>query len=161
MAIFIGFGWIAYDRQSTRDYLNDLESGWKPRRVQAAYELSKILVSDPLALQKEEGAKAQVRRLFQEADDPEMKRYLALVLGRTGDQEALPCSSSLDDEDERTRSTRSGRSVCWAPTGQEPLTALGDQDPAPQDRGVRVGELNDPSVVPASGRSSTTPPPTA
>ena len=26
VAIFIGFGWIAYDRQSTRDYLGDLES---------------------------------------------------------------------------------------------------------------------------------------
>jgi hypothetical protein len=25
VAIFIGFGWIAYDRQSTRDYLNDLD----------------------------------------------------------------------------------------------------------------------------------------
>src|SRR6185295_20296642 len=39
VAVFIGFGWIAYDKQSTTDYLNDLQSWWKPRRVQAAYEL--------------------------------------------------------------------------------------------------------------------------
>ncbi|HEX3128390.1 MAG TPA: HEAT repeat domain-containing protein [Thermoanaerobaculia bacterium] len=105
VAIFIGFGWIAYDRQSTRDYLSDLESGWKPRRVQAAYELSKILVSDPRALDKEPGAKAQVRRLFEEADDAEMRRYLALVLGRTGDREALPLltTAASEDEDDRTR----------------------------------------------------------
>ncbi|HVG08584.1 MAG TPA: HEAT repeat domain-containing protein [Thermoanaerobaculia bacterium] len=153
VAIFIGFGWIAYDRQSTRDYLNDLESGWKPRRVQAAYELSKILVSDPQALEKEQGAKGQVRRLFQEADDPEMKRYLALVMGRTGDREALPLLvEALNGEDERTRIY-----ALWSlgmlgdPQAREPLAAaLGDKDP-----GIRkiaafaLGELDDRSVVPS------------
>jgi HEAT repeat protein len=151
VAIFIGFGWIAYDRQSTRDYLNDLESTWKPRRVQAAYELSKILVSDPSALEKEEGAKAQVRRLFQEADDPEMKRYLALVLGRTGDREALPLLvGALNGEDDRTRIY-----ALWAlgilgdPQAREPLTAaLTDQDPGIRKTAAfALGELNDPSVV--------------
>ena len=53
VAVFIGFGWIAYDRQSTSDYLNDLHSSWKPRRAQAAYELSKILTADPTALDEE------------------------------------------------------------------------------------------------------------
>jgi len=33
VGVFIGFGWIAYDRQTTTDYLNDLQSWWKPRRV--------------------------------------------------------------------------------------------------------------------------------
>ena len=153
VAIFIGFGWIAYDRQSTRDYLNDLESGWKPRRVQAAYELSKILVSDPKALEKEAGAKAQVRRLFQEADDAEMKRYLALVLGRTGDREAVPLLvQALEGDDERTRIY-----ALWAlgilgdPQARGPLTAaLSDQD-----AGIRktatfaLGELGDRSVIPS------------
>ncbi|HEX6864863.1 MAG TPA: HEAT repeat domain-containing protein, partial [Thermoanaerobaculia bacterium] len=149
----IGFGWIAYDRQSTRDYLNDLESSWKPRRVQAAYELSKILVSDPKALEKEEGARAQVRRLFLEADDPEMKRYLALVLGRTGDREALPLLvQALEDEDDRTRIY-----ALWAlgilgdPRAREPLAAaLADQDPGIRKTAAfALGELNDPAVVPS------------
>lgn len=152
VAIFIGFGWIAYDRQTTRDYLNDLESGWKPRRVQAAYELSKILVSDPQALAKEQGAKAQVRRLFQEADDPEMKRYLALVLGRTGDREALPLLvQALEDEDDRTRIY-----ALWAlgilgdPRAREPLAeALSDPDPGLRKTAAfALGELNDPAVIP-------------
>ncbi len=152
VAIFIGFGWIAYDRQSTRDYLNDLESGWKPRRVQAAYELSKILVTDPRALEQEPGAKAQVRRLFEEADDPEMKRYLALVLGRTGDREALPLlTAALDSDDDRTRIY-----AMWA------LGILGDaraRDPlvkalTDDDAGIRktaafaLGELQDPTAIP-------------
>ena len=152
VAIFIGFGWIAYDRQTTRDYLNDLESGWKPRRVQAAYELSKILVSDPRALEKEQGARAQVRRLFEEADDPEMKRYLALVLGRTGDREALPLLvQALEDEDDRTRIY-----ALWAlgilgdPRAREPLTrALSDPDPGLRKTAAfALGELNDPAVIP-------------
>jgi HEAT repeat protein len=152
VAIFIGFGWIAYDRQSTRDYLNDLESGWKPRRVQAAYELSKILVSDPRALDKEPGARAQVRRLFQEADDPEMRRYLALVLGRTGDRESLPLLvQALDDADDRTRIY-----ALWAlgilgdARAREPLgKALSDEDPGIRKTAAyALGELRDPAAVP-------------
>ncbi len=50
VAVFVGFGWIAYDHHSIDDYLNDLKSGWRPRRAQAAYELSKILTADPDAL---------------------------------------------------------------------------------------------------------------
>jgi HEAT repeat protein len=152
VAIFIGFGWIAYDRQSTRDYLGDLESGWKPRRVQAAYELSKILVSDPRALDKEPGAKAQVRRLFQEADDPEMRRYLALVLGRTGDREALPLlTAAASDEDDRTRIySLWALGILGDARAREPLAkALSDED-----AGIRktaafaLGELRDPSAIP-------------
>ena len=152
VAIFIGFGWIAYDRQSTRDYLGDLESGWKPRRVQAAYELSKILVSDPRALDKEPGAKAQVRRLFQEADDPEMRRYLALVLGRTGDREALPLlTEAANDEDDRTRIY-----ALWAmgilgdARARDPLAkALSDEDPGIRKTAAfALGELRDPSAIP-------------
>ena len=152
VAIFIGFGWIAYDRQSTRDYLGDLESSWKPRRVQAAYELSKILVSDPRALDKEPGARAQVRRLFEEAEDPEMRRYLALVLGRTGDREALPLlTAAASDEDDRTRIY-----ALWAmgilgdARARDPLAkALSDEDPGIRKTAAfALGELRDPSAVP-------------
>ncbi|MES1240161.1 MAG: HEAT repeat domain-containing protein [Acidobacteriota bacterium] len=152
VAIFIGFGWIAYDRQSTRDYLGDLESGWKPRRVQAAYELSKILVSDPRALDKEPGAKAQVRRLFQEADDAEMRRYLALVLGRTGDREALPIlTAALDDEDDRTRIyALLALGMLGDARARDPLAkALTDEDPGIRKAAAfALGELRDPSAIP-------------
>src|SRR6185369_686105 len=50
---------------------------------QAAYELSKILTNDPHALDQEPGAREQVRRMFKEASEPEVKQYLALVLRRT------------------------------------------------------------------------------
>jgi HEAT repeat protein len=152
VAVFIGFGWIAYDRQTTSDYVNDLQSFWKPRRVQAAYELSKILVSDPKALDKEPGARAEVRRLFREAEEPEMRQYLALVLGRTKDREAAPLlTAALDDPDDKTRiyalwslgalGDRQARGALEA--------SLGDADPGIRKTAAfALGELGDRTAVP-------------
>jgi HEAT repeat protein len=152
VTVFIGFGWIAYDRQTTTDYLNDLQSWWKPRRVQAAYELSKILVADPRALEQEPGARQEVRRLFREAEDAEMRQYLALVLGRTGDREAVPLlTAALDDPDDKTRIY-----ALWAlgtlgdPSAREALeAALGDSDPGIRKTAAfALGELGDRAAVP-------------
>lgn len=100
VGVFVGFGWVAYDKNSTGDYLNDLRSSWRPRRAQAAYELSKILVADPTALDDEPELRREVGRLFQESEDAEMRRYLALVLGHTGDPEAVPLLvEALEDPD--------------------------------------------------------------
>jgi HEAT repeat protein len=152
VAIFVGFGWIAYERQGTSDYLNDLQSWWKPRRVQAAYELSRILVTDPDALAQEPGAQAELRRIFQTTEDPEMRRYLALVLGRTRDPGALPLlTAALDDPDEESRIY-----ALWA------LGALGDPAAVPElterlddpDPGIRktaayaLGAVGGRSAVP-------------
>lgn len=131
VGIFIGFGWIAYDRHSTEDYLNDLRSGWRPRRAQAAYELSKILVVDPAALDDTPGAKEELRELYQQAERGEEKRYLSLVLGYTRDPEAVPLLiESLADPDSETRIY-----ALWAlgtsgdPRAESALTlALQDED---------------------------------
>lgn len=153
VAVFVGFGWIAYDHQDIDDYLNDLRSSWRPRRAQAAYELSKILVADPDALALDPAASAEVRRLFVEAEDVEIKRYLALVLGYTSDAEAVPVlRKALDAEtDSQTRIY-----LLWAMGG------IGDSSALPallaeldsDDAGIRkvaayaIGELGDPSAVP-------------
>ncbi len=151
VAVFIGFGWIAYERQSTRDYLNDLRSSWRPRRAQAAYELSKILLADPGALDDAPGVKEEVRRLFAEAEDEEMRRYLALVLGYTRDPEAVPLlTGALAEAGPELRVY-----VLWA------LGAVGDPRAGPPlvaalseaDAGLRktaafaLGELGDPGAV--------------
>jgi len=104
VAVFIGFGWVAYEHNTVSDYLNDLNSSWRPRRAQAAYELSKILIADPEALTDDVAAQAEIRHQFEEADDDVMRRYLALVLGRTGDPQAVPLLiQALDDPDSQTR----------------------------------------------------------
>jgi HEAT repeat protein len=151
--VFIGFGWIAYESNSVSDYLNDMRSGWRPRRAQAAYELSKILVADPGALDEDPSVRVELRRLFQEAEDEEMRRYLALVLGYTKDPQAVPLLvDALDDEDSQIRIY-----ALWAlgalgdPRAEQPLVeAL--EDP---DAGVRktaafaLGELGRVDAAPA------------
>jgi HEAT repeat protein len=152
VGVFIGFGWIAYEKKATSDYIDDLQSSWGPRRRQAAYELSKILVTQPDALRTEPGAAAEVRRLFREGEDKQLRQYLALVLGHTRDPQALPLLvEALDDDDSQTRIY-----AAWAlgsigdPGALEPLAgALKDPD-----AGIRktaayaLGALGDPAAIP-------------
>ncbi len=153
VAVFVGFGWIAYDRHTTKDYLNDLRSGWKPRRAQAAYELSKILVADPQALDETPGAREELRQLFRDTEPGDMKRYLALVLGYTGDPESVPLLvESLDDPDSETRIySLWALGAVGAPEARPPLeNSLRDPD-----AGIRktaayaLGELGDPGSIAA------------
>lgn len=153
VGIFVGFGWIAYDRQTTADYLNDLRSSWRPRRAQAAYELSKVLIADPLALDGDPGAKAEVRALFEEAEDAETKRYLALVLGHTRDPEAIPLLvSALDSPDSELRIyALIALGTVGGPVAVSPLTeALADADPGIRKTAAfSLGELGAPEAIPA------------
>lgn len=151
--VFIGFGWIAYEANTVSDYLDDMRSGWRPRRAQAAYELSKILLADPDALEEEPGVKAELRRLFKESEDEETRRYLALVLGRTRDPQVVPLLvEALDDADSQIRIYALwGLGASGAPSARAPLEeALADQDP-----GIRkiaayaLGELGLPETAPA------------
>lgn len=153
VAVFIGFGWIAYERHGIRDYVNDLESGWKPRRAQAAYELSKILVADPEALDDEPGARERVRELFQSAEADEMRHYLALVLGHVRDRESVPdLIATLDDPNSETRIY-----ALWAlgaigdPRGRLPVEeALSDPDAGLRKTAAyALGEMGLPESIPA------------
>ena len=153
VGVFVGFGWLAYDRQDVGDYLNDLRSGWKPRRAQAAYELAKVLIADPQALEGKPETRQELRDLFTTADDREIRRYLALVLGYTRDPAAVPLlTAALDAESD----SQSRIYLLWA------LGANGDGAALPaltaalaeEDAGIRktaayaLGELGDPTVVP-------------
>ncbi len=151
VGVFVGFGWIAYERQTITGYLNDLRSGWRSTRAQAAYELSKVLLADPQALQEEPGAKDELLRIFGEVEDPEIRRYLILVLGYTRDPAAVPIlTAALDGADSQTRIY-----LLWA------LGTAGDTSAVPalvegladSDPGIRktaafaVGELGDPALL--------------
>ena len=152
VGVFVGFGWIAYDQQTTGDYLNDLKSNWRPRRAQAAYELAKILIADPSSLDQDPVAKAEIRRLFAESDDDEMTRYLALVLGRTRDPKAVPLLA--DKLDHPSSEQRIYALMALGSTGQpsavEPVAgALSDADPGIRKTAAyALGELGERSAVP-------------
>jgi HEAT repeat protein len=92
VAVFVIFGLIAGESRGARDYLAEVRGGSANRRWQAAFELSKVLQArkDP-ALSDPHFAEEAVR-LFRESgtDDPRVRRYLALALGRLGDPRAVP-----------------------------------------------------------------------
>jgi len=154
VAVFIGFGWIAYEGHGVNDYVNDLRSYFPNRRWQAAYELSKILAADPNALQAAPGALADARRLFvEEKDDPRVRQYLALVLGRSHDKDALPLlvQAAREGDSELRIYALWGLGALGDARAREPLVqALADPD-----AGIRktaafaLGGLGDRSAAPA------------
>lgn len=97
---------------------------------------------------------AEVRRLFREAPDPEMRQYLALVLGRSGDRAATPLlveTLEAPDSDATVRIYS-----IWAlgaladPAARGPLeTALADSDPGIRKTAAyALGEIEDRAAVP-------------
>jgi HEAT repeat protein len=152
VVVFIGFGWIAYDQNSSQDYLNDLRHWSKPRRAQAAYELAKILIADPAALDEPPGLKEQVREIFAAAENDDMKRYLALVLGFTKDPEAMPqlLESLAEGDGELKIYSLWALGTMGDPRALSPmLEAVADRDPGIRKTAAyALGELGLPEALP-------------
>jgi HEAT repeat protein len=92
VAVFLVFGLIASEGKGAREYLAEVRTGGANRRWQAAFELSKVLQAGKDPALRDEAFVQELIRTFQEADrdDPRVRRYLALALGRLGDRRAVP-----------------------------------------------------------------------
>ena len=138
--VYIGFRGLLSEERSAGEYLTDIRSGGTNRRWPAAYELSRLM-ADPEFAKKEEAALApELTKAFADSksDDPRVRQYLALALGRL--TPPLPSDArgllveALDDQDSQTRI-----SALWA------LGSTGDRSIAPEiarlygseDAGVR------------------------
>lgn len=153
VGIFLLFGRMATEQHSIPDYLNEIRSGSKHQRWQAAYQLSKSLKRGEAA--KFPNLETQVAALYEGSknDDPRIRRYLSMVLGNLGDRRATPLLlEGLSDRDTDNR--------LYA------LMALGElRDPAAvprvaaaageDEKDIRkaalyaLGAIGDPSAVPA------------
>jgi HEAT repeat protein len=141
VAVFVVFGLIASEGKGARDYLNDVRTGGTNRRWQAAFELSKVLqarkdraLSDPRFVD-------EVCRTFEEAqrDDPRVRRYLALALGRLGDRRAVPTlRRAIAADAEGPVDTETQIYAVWA------LGAIGD--PAALPDLLRLARGEDPGL---------------
>jgi len=92
VTVFVIFGLIASEGKGPRQYLDEVRTGSANRRWQAAFELTKVLQAhrDP-ALKDPRFVEEAVRTLKESAsDDPRVRRYLTLALGRLGDRAAVP-----------------------------------------------------------------------
>jgi HEAT repeat protein len=101
VTVFVVFGLIASEGKHARDYLAEVRSGGATRRWQAAFELAKLLRAgkDPALADARFGE--ELVALFQDAgrDDPRVRRYLALALGRLREPRAVPALLAAIRED--------------------------------------------------------------
>ncbi len=101
--VYLGFRSMVADARGARDYLAEVQNGGTDRRWPAAYELSRLM-EDPNVRADSSLAPALVKA-FEQAkdDDPRIRRYLALAIGRL--DPPLPAqaidvlSQSLDEPD--------------------------------------------------------------
>ncbi len=156
VAIYGGFRMMVTDERTPEEYLLEVRAGGRDRRWPAAYELSRLM-GDPGIEERHPGlGKALVDAFIESGrDDPRIRRYLALAIGRLG---APPpgtmaaLTDALDDADSETVI-----SVVWA------LASLGDETVVPRivsmyqsaDSGVRKMAVYALGVLPDDGAHTT------
>jgi hypothetical protein len=138
--VYIGFRSLMGEDRSAEEYLTDIRSGGSNRRWPAAYELSRLM-ADPEFVKREEALLApELTKAFAESknDDPRVRQYLALTLGRL--TPPLPAETqqllveALSDADSQTRI-----SAIWAlgSTGETSVSADIERQYQSEDAGVR------------------------
>jgi HEAT repeat protein len=91
VAVFVVFGLIANEGKGARDYLDEIRRGSANRRWQAAFELSKVLQAGKDKALADPRFVPDVLDAYKAAgsDDPRVRRYLTLALGRLHDPRAV------------------------------------------------------------------------
>jgi HEAT repeat protein len=101
--VYVGFRSMLAENRTARDYLMDVQNGGTDRRWPAAYELSRLM-DDP-HVRADRALGPALVNAFERAkdDDPRIRRYLALAIGRLDPPfptEAIAAlSRSLDEPD--------------------------------------------------------------
>ncbi len=118
--VYGGFRMLLTTERTPAELLSDVRTGGRERRWPAAYELSRML-SDPRTEAQNPQLGAAIVQAFvdSEGDDPRVRRYLALAIGRlaAAPPEAVDeLTAALGDPDTETRI-----SVIWA------LASLGNE----------------------------------
>src|SRR5213596_185777 len=112
VTVYVGFRSLLADDRGPQDYLAEIRNGGSSRRWPAAYELSRLM-ADPKVRADKALAPALVKAFQESNGDVQVRRYLALAIGRL--DPPLPAdaivdlTSALDDSDSETRI-----SVIWA-----------------------------------------------
>jgi HEAT repeat protein len=137
--VYVGFRSLLADNRSAEQYLSEVRNGGSDRRWPAAYELSRLM-ADPEVRADPTLGPALVKAFEESGHDQQVRRYLALAIGRL--DPPLPpdavasLTQALDDPDGDTRI-----SAIWAlgssgdPTVVPRLEALYDAPTA--DAGIR------------------------
>jgi HEAT repeat protein len=143
VAVFVVFGLIAGESRGARDYLAEIRSGSANRRWQAAFELSKVLQAGRDKALADPKLAGEALTLFRESsrDDPRVRRYLALALGRLGNPEAVPellAAARPAEKEGHTADPDTRIYAIWA------LGAIGDTGAVPEL--VALAGEDDPGI---------------
>ena len=110
--VYVGFRSLLADDRSAQEYLTEIRNGGSDRRWPAAYELSRLM-ADPKVRADRTLAPALVKAFEESNNDQQVRRYLALAIGRLDPPMPADAVSSLTqalgDPDGETRI-----SVIWA-----------------------------------------------
>jgi HEAT repeat protein len=137
--------------KTAEQYLEELKSDNTSRRWQSAYELSRMLNQNE-NIQFDQTLRAQLVQVFGDAkdDDPRLREYLALVLGRLKEKSALSVLSSAvrdDSTDVKIYSLWALGNIEDPQGGEAALAALSDTDETVQR--MAVGALSAMRYEPA------------
>jgi HEAT repeat protein len=150
VTVFVVFGLIAAEGKSARDYLGEVRSGGANRRWQAAFELSKVLQGRKDAALSDPKFVSEAVTLFKDSanDDPRVRRYLALALGRLGDRSAVPALREALDPNAADSETVIY--AIWALGGLGDPAAVPDllRFAASEDRGYRKAAIHSLGAFP-------------
>jgi len=82
VSVYVGFRSLLTDSRGPKDYLAEVQNGGSDRRWPAAYELSRLM-DDP-KVRADRSLEPALVTAFERAkdDDPRIRRYLALAIGR-------------------------------------------------------------------------------
>jgi hypothetical protein len=143
VAVFVIFGLIASDQKTPRDYLEEVRTGgglFNVKRWQAAFSLANALGSEKDLSSKDPAFAPDLVKLFEESkdDDPRVRRYLALSMGRLGDPRVVPALRNVVAEGGPERDAETLIYSIWA------LGALGD--PAAEPDLLRLAESDDAGI---------------
>lgn len=153
VAIFFLFGRLATNDASIPSYLSDIRSGSDHRKFQAAYELSKSIKRGEAKQYPNLGP--ELVRVYQAArdDDPRIRQYLALAMGKVGDKRVTPAlAEALKEPLVETRIYALAALAELRDPKSVPAVIEATRD---QEKDVRktalftLGELHDPRGVPA------------
>ena len=154
--VYGGVRMLVTNERTPEEFLHDVQVGGRDRRWPAAYELSRLLADPKVQTENPRLGPAIVQAFRDSAgDDPRVRRYLALAIGRL---EVLPPDAvdallaALNDPDSETRI-----SVIWA------LAAIGDAAVVDEiedmylsdDAGVRKMAVYALGVLPPDERAAT------
>ena len=151
---FFMFKVLTYETSSPMDYLTDVQYGAATKRWQAAYELSKLLASPEKVLLDDSFHKKMIS-VYEHSvhDDPTVRMYLALAMGRTNKQVyGDPLLAGIEDKDKGSRvaAIKALGNIPYMPA-TEYIREFTQPNFSKEERlaaTIALGNMNDLSVIP-------------